>query len=730
MTEQSNPEQSILRSLSYYDTLRLAATGNVKRPENSNVDIFPTPGIADTALCHLSGLFPFTTGDNIPWEPAFEGSAAVALAAQHLNVGDGRISPEVEGLNDRCNIRFTVEFADTKDQGSTAMDHVMDQVDRATGSYLRKPCAFIGAYRSSVSVPASIVTGLFGYPEVSGASTSSYLDRDDDHPLFARTIPSESQNAIPIVLYFRKELQLTRLAVLFVDDQYGNSYLRSLIRAANTYTPDMTIEPISLGEEEEDLEGAIKTFKSSQNRFAFCLALSRNDDLMVEAYKQGVAGNGKHNWFFGDNFAGSLIDRTFSRDSPLHLAYRGIGVFETVGGVDGMTGHDNFMAALSQLRNSDDLQYLSSLFPENPDYGSIPPFVDDENFLQSPLKGTFSSFFYDATIALGLAACNAISSESTLNGTAHYDALLLESFTGASGDVSFDATTGTRDAADVTYRLVNFIPGSGEGCVSCVQFQPSTTDVYQNATWKQLRDFIFNDGSSSLPTVVPPPVYHSSSSHVAEIVVPLCVAAVALAAALVLVHALKKRRKNQVDTTWYIEKQDLVFEAPPKVVGKGEYGYVLQAEYRGMDVVVKRIMPPKKKIKKHKRRRQEQSTWHDSLNESVDSFEGSASTMDEEYITMGMKPVSDNGRYARRLSMTGSRPGDVSSTRSMGNGVKKNLVSSLTARNKKIEQFMEEMQHLAKLRHPCIATVMGAFSFVGSPLFYHSCLTTAFRFYI
>jgi hypothetical protein len=710
----SESTDSILSSLRYYDAIRLASVGNVTRLDESNVDVFSTPeDSAETALCHLSGLFPFTgftIGDYTPWQPAFEDTAAVALAAHHLNVGDGSIVPEVDGLNERCRVRFTTEFANTEFQGTNTMNHVVEQIDREAGSESQRPCAFLGAYGSAVSVPMSIVTSLFGYPQVSGASTSSDLDNANDHPLFARTIPSDSENAMPIIIYFREILQVTHLAVIFVNDSYGNAYLRGLYDAAKVYAPDMTIEPIMLSEGEGSVEDAIEKFKNSEYRFVFCLAFSVHDDLMTEAYNHGVAGNGKHNWFFGDSFLGNLADRSFEKDSPLHLAYQGVGLFQVVGGIDGMPVYDKFTAAMSALRNSEDLQYLGSLFPthNHPDYGTKPPFIDDEDFLVAPLKGSYGPFLYEATIALGLAACNAISDNSTLTGQAHYDALVSESFTSMSGNVLFDTATGTRDAASATYRVVNFLAEPAEGSVS-VQFKPFNTDLYQEANWDQLLDFVFNDGTSNLPPDLPPlATEEDSSTDVASIVVPLVIVALTLAAVFIFVYSLKKR-KNQVDTTWYIQKQDLVFEIPPKVIGKGDFGYVLQAEYRGIDVAVKRIMAPDR-VARRPKNRLVQNSWHDSMDGSGISLDGSIDSLDEdddEYATIGMKPVSDNGRYARRISMTGSRANDVPITRSTGTSDRRAVLSGLTTRNRRIQSFMEEMQYLTKLRHSCIATVMG-----------------------
>lgn len=709
MTDSESSSGSILSSLRYYDAIRLAATGDVTRPEDSNLDVFWTPELDETALCHLSGLFRFTSsGNGIPWQPAFEDAAAVALAAHHLNVGDGTIVPAVDGLSDRCNVRFTTEFADTELQGSTAMNHAVDQIDREAGSILRRPCAFVGAYSSAVSVPLSIVTSLFGYPQVSGASTSADLDNVGDHPLFARTIPSDSDNAIPIIRYFRETLKVTHLAVIFVNDSYGNAYLRGLNDAAKVYAPDMTIQPIILGEGEGFVEDAIEAFKSSDYRYVFCLAFSVHDDLMIEAYNREVAGNGKHNWFFSDSFSGDLTDRTFEKDSPLHLAYQGVGLFEVVGGIEGMPIYDNYTAAVAELRNSDDLQYLGSLFPTSD--AANPPFINDEDFLASPLKSSYGPFFYEATIALGLAACKAVSDTSTLTGKAHYEALVSKSFTSASGNVMFDPM-GTRDASGATYRVVNFLPEVQDGC-DYVRFMPFNTDLYQSATWEQLRDFIFNDGTSNLPPDLPAkPIEDSDdSADKTSLIVALVVVALLVLTVFFFIVSLK-RRKNQVDTTWYIEKKDLLFERPPKVIGKGEFGHVLQAEYRGMDVAIKRIVAPKRGNRRPKKR-PDPNSWHDSFNGSGVSLDESVdSANDGEYTRIGMKPVSDNGRYARRISMTGAKPDDIPCSRSTIDSDKRSLVSNLTSRNKRIQRFMEEMQHLTKLRHSCIATVMGTFSF-------------------
>ena len=147
-------DQGILTSLRYYDAARLVASDRVVRHEGSNVDVFtdPTDG-SEVALCHLSTILPFTTGDFAPFRVAFEDTHSIALAAHHLNTGDGSIVPELAGLNERCSVRFTTEFADTEFVGGATLKHVVEQTSRNDPTE-RLPCAFIGAYRSAVSIPS------------------------------------------------------------------------------------------------------------------------------------------------------------------------------------------------------------------------------------------------------------------------------------------------------------------------------------------------------------------------------------------------------------------------------------------------------------------------------------------------------------------------------------------------------------------------------------------------
>mmetsp|Transcript_51963 Transcript_51963/g.108521 ORF Transcript_51963/g.108521 Transcript_51963/m.108521 type:complete len:1378 (-) Transcript_51963:103-4236(-) len=59
--------------------------------------------------------------------------------------------------------------------------------------------------------------------------------------------------------------------------------------------------------------------------------------------------------------------------------------------------------------------------------------------------------------------------------------------------------------------------------------------------------------------------------------------------AAVYMYILFERRKS--DSLWVVRFAELRFDSPPLVLGRGTFGQVLQAEYRGTSVAVKRVLP-------------------------------------------------------------------------------------------------------------------------------------------
>jgi serine/threonine protein kinase len=161
-----------------------------------------------------------------------------------------------------------------------------------------------------------------------------------------------------------------------------------------------------------------------------------------------------------------------------------------------------------------------------------------------------------------------------------------------------------------------------------------------------------------------------------------------LAAGAILIIVLsvvlyKQKKHNRDDALWKVQKKDLVFCDPPEVIGHGTFGLILKAEYRGTQVAVKRIMPPK-----------------------TVSSRGTPNIRENKFqsaIVDGSKSVNgsnSNLGVATSPTITTGASGSTGKKMSQGAQWKKSR-----------SDFIEEMEYVSKLRHPCITTVMGTFSY-------------------
>ena len=372
---QSSAKQPVLTELAALDQ-RYGASPLLDR--RGNVDVLPDADADDTkniGICNLIHFMPYTYVDDIDGQRksmarlgVTEGSLGVFLAAHHLNAGDGSIVPEVAGLPDRCNVRFAVENLDSERNQRPAVDRMIDLLGRRPGVD-RLPCALLGNGRSDVSMATSVLSGLAGYPQISPLTSGSPLDDKSQYPLFGRVIPSSDGVAVPTILWFDRVLKVKHLAVINFNDSYGNAYVSALQRAVQEYAPHMVLKAINIPRfaEADDIVQAISIAKETKFRYFFTTIGDKYEEVMEEAYRQGIAGTGKHNWIFAKNVFEAIKQRTFERNSPLHLALRGTAKLTEVGGMPGMEGYDKFIEQWKSLNNPEDVQCVMSKQPTYPD---------------------------------------------------------------------------------------------------------------------------------------------------------------------------------------------------------------------------------------------------------------------------------------------------------------------------------------------------------------------------
>ncbi|CAB9496911.1 Ephrin type-B receptor 3 (Fragment) [Seminavis robusta] len=166
-----------------------------------------------------------------------------------------------------------------------------------------------------------------------------------------------------------------------------------------------------------------------------------------------------------------------------------------------------------------------------------------------------------------------------------------------------------------------------------------------------------------------PPSDDNKNEKILATVIPIVVAI--LVGAALLVYFLKPKSEN--DSVWQLKKEELIFADPEEIIGIGTFGQVLLAEYRGTQVAVKKVLPPRtpKKV---------------NADEFVDEDKNNLERPETAAVVSGMSSIS------------------LDAMRSMASG----LGEFSYNHNKLRQDFIKEMRHISKLRHPCITTVMGA----------------------
>ncbi len=171
------------------------------------------------------------------------------------------------------------------------------------------------------------------------------------------------------------------------------------------------------------------------------------------------------------------------------------------------------------------------------------------------------------------------------------------------------------------------------------------------------------------------------------------------------VHFYMDYKRRQSDLLWIVEPDELEFGTPLTIIGRGTFGLVLLAEFRGTQVAVKRVIPTL-----------DEATGYTRL------FDASSQTglsddevgSDVEVGTRSMHPYMKSiagGNATRKVRKV------IANDSNEGKGKLSFRRISLSCGHRRNDSnihtllktaFVSEIQQLARLRHPCITTVMGA----------------------
>jgi hypothetical protein len=471
------------------------------------------------ADCNMVSLTPFTKQTTKSKQKqgvrmGYESALAKVLAIQHLNDGDGSLIPEIEGLDQKCSVKFGVDFVNTQlniGQSTIGLARRLANTDAP-------PCVFLGSYLSIVSATTSklLLTAMpGGYPQISGTSTSSLLEDADKYPLFSRTTPSNKGQSEAIIRYLREELDVHHLTLIYIADPYGYHYFQDLKEAAATAAHDFQLEAFSLLPDLSNLPEAMEFVRSTRFRYVFVAMYGEylNDHTLMEAaIAHGVAGSNNNNknnnattttWLFGDDFLTAPNDLIFDASDSLVDAYRGTGML-TANGRGSLKNPDGryreFVKQLRDLKdqtvnnNDDDDEtatatnilehYLGTMVSDEENKDLAIEFLDellvDDTFLHPEFLNYAIPYEYESVIMAGLAVCNSVGKQQEqldgndvyskdddngenvsaalfVDGDGFQQELVHTVIDGISGKVVLDHVTGTRLQNSTYYTIQNLV---------------------------------------------------------------------------------------------------------------------------------------------------------------------------------------------------------------------------------------------------------------------------------
>jgi hypothetical protein len=477
--------------------------------------------LGDAVLCHVPIFLKYALMDNGKYDVnntalGYGGSAGAILAMHHWNNGNGIVVKDIEGINERCPLRFTTEVFDTQASPITAIRLLTDIITRsplsssgaAEPKMKPQPCAIMGTLYSDVSEKFATNTGVFDLLQVAPGASSEELQNKKQYPLFARTHPSDGGSARLLPEYLHDVMGVTKIVIVYVNNNYGEAYYKIVQDYAKSKGITLLSVPIPSYPmaTKDEIKELLKIVLKSQMNYIIGVFFSEDYDTIMEAAEEvGVAGPGKF-WLFCGGLVSHLYDKaqTFKRGSALAKATFGNAVITDGGGAPGMEEYELFVKEWKKLGdNSDVLNYVNSKQPFSSEGWQ---FNQSQSFFHLP-PNHISIYSYEAIIGMGLSACEAAkkhNSKFIFTGEEHHDAFLDIDFISASGKVSIDKDSNSRDGSSTYYVVANIVETESSTDDTTVTLQGLDHFYFNalNATWEEFehsKRFIYSDGTTNKP---------------------------------------------------------------------------------------------------------------------------------------------------------------------------------------------------------------------------------------
>jgi ABC-type branched-subunit amino acid transport system substrate-binding protein len=433
----------------------------------------------------------------------------------------GEILPHLPALLQDCDFKWTLEIRDSQASPLVGVKQVLKAMAQK-----RKPFAVAGPVYSRVGIPVNYLLGNgYAMPQISGLTTSPALD---GATLFARTIATDRSEAEAIMTYFRS-IQATRVATIFMsDDTYGVEFSVDLQQAGLERGISVEFFAIQRGK----TEAAIFALKAADIRYV--VPIKTGDwwqEMFSLAYQHQVMGYPGYAWLVPASSDWDDPQLGFDRKQEKYIAKAMHGVGYSQLHLEVNRAYDAAFGRFAESL-SDQGSFLSCL-------------AQRDSFLNYSFSGgpdVYHYYYYDAVIALGLAACG---TSGLFTGEELHAQLLNTSFMGVSGEVSFNPSTGTRSSTTSMYHIKNLVLSDSRSTDSIYYFNSQLAAVVMGADVQVQNAFVYADNSTNPPAALP--LIQDYNYHLIPLglqILGLCLGAVSmLVSILLIVWTIRYRKK-------------------------------------------------------------------------------------------------------------------------------------------------------------------------------------------
>jgi hypothetical protein len=405
---------------------------------------------------------------------------------------DGRTCPFAE--LEECDVELQIELISDQLDASSAVIELLEVYDSL--------CAVTSQSSSSVSAPVATITSAVQLPQIGSYATSIVFEDNVRYTAYARTVASDETTAVDAVSYILS-IGIEKICFVYVGDEWGEAFeirfkdaARRAGLAFNTFL---------------QREGVVERMAaiSCQNFFAVVFPPAA---FLFDQGQAAAAGlvSSENFWLFADGVSDEWL-----------LSFANNAGFGYITATGYLAGEPSSEAYKKKWQSQTDL-FAARVSEACPYNLSNPKVLPPANFYATDngYEGN-SALVYDALVAVGLGACRKIATSGSFTdpylrdldnegNSLLYKSMVALDFEGASGRVTFNELTGTRNPTTVITIVRNVQPvsdeseGDTEGDTEA-QGVFTVASKVRAANWTSEsvrvggRNFIYSNGSPHLP---------------------------------------------------------------------------------------------------------------------------------------------------------------------------------------------------------------------------------------